>query len=432
LSFTLSTLSLVALGLLVSCGGGSGGSTATTAPTTTTTTTTATTTTTTTTTAATPTPPVVEACPAASKGSASGVGVIPAVAIAQLPIAQRQAALSAALGTPKRLLTGLGSVDIASVQKQSIKVDIYDQYLAGNGATGWPTYASPSGAYVQVVANNADCLGAVPMFTVYQMAASGEGNMDVLHDFAFMRQYWDQLRLMFTQIKSYGKPVLVNLEPDLWGYTQRISRDPTVQFVHVGVASVDCTNLSDDVIGLAGCMIQMARKYAPNAYIGFPPSQFQDVAATENAYMKRLGTDKADFSVMQTLDRDIGCIEAKYAAANCDRATVAKIWDTTNATSPNFTEHFAYARTYFEAIGLPLIWWQTPLGVPSATAGGTALAFRDNRAAYFLSKPSELVAAGGVGVVYSPGHVSQTNINTDGGQFKTLSTAYLSKPAALP
>lgn len=416
LSWALPLISSLVLGSVVSCGGGGGtGGNATS----------------TTGTAVTVTP-VVDTCPATSKGGATGVGTPPAAAIAQLPIGQRQAALSAALGTPKRLLTGLGTVDLASVQKQSLKVDIYDQYLAGMGSTGWPSYNSPSGAYVQIVAQNADCLGAVPMFTVYQMAANGDGNMAVLRDFAFMRQYWDQLRLLYTQIKSYGKPVLVNLEPDLWGYTQRTSNDPTLQFVHVSLTSTDCPTLTDDVVGLAGCMVQMARKYAPNAYIGFPPSQFSDLAATENAYMKRLGVDKADFSVMQTLDRDIGCIEAKYAAANCNRATQAKIWDTSNTTSPNFTEHFSYARQYFQTIGLPLIWWQTPLGVPSSTSGGTVNAFRDNRAAYFLGKSSELVAAGGVGVVFSPGHVSQTNINTDGGQFKALSASYLSKPAALP
>ena len=34
--------------------------------------------------------------------------------------------------------------------------------------------------------------------------------------------------------------------------------------------------------------------------------------------------------------------------------------------------------------------------------------------------------------VFSPGERSQTNLRTDGGQFKTLSKAYLAKPAPLP
>jgi hypothetical protein len=99
---------------------------------------------------------------------------------------------------------------------------------------------------------------------------------------------------------------------------------------------------------------------------------------------------------------------------------------------PTFTEHFAIARNLHVGLGLPLLWWQTPMGVPSATTGGSRNAFRDNRVEYFLTRSSEIVAAGGMGVVFSPGHVTQTDINTDGGQFKRLSTQYLAAPAALP
>ena len=376
--------------------------------------------------------PSSAACPATSKGAATGNGVTPAIAIAQLPLEKRPAALAAALGTPSRLLVGLGSVDIAVVQGQSIKADIYNQYLAGVGPTSWPSYANPTGAYVQTIAKDADCIGAVPMFTLYQMAANGDSNLTGLNSSSFMQQYWDQVRLLFTQIKSYGKPTLVNLEPDFWGYAQRISSDPTKQFAQVTGPNSDCAGLSNDMVGVGNCLVLMARKYAPNAYVGFSPSKFADVIATETAYMKLIGANKADFSVMETLDRDIGCIEAQYGLANCNRVTDAKIWDTTNLTSPTFREHFAYARGYFEALGLPLLWWQTPLGVPSATPGGKVNAFRDNRVSYFLTHTSEMTAAGGMGVVFGPGHASQTTIATDGGQFKTLSSAYLNKPTALP
>lgn len=416
--------------LLMGCGGGASTTVAVTATTPVVTTPAVTT----------PVTPVADLCPTASKGPATGVYTAPATPIAQLPLAKRGAALATALGTPSRLLVGLGTVDISVVQAQAVKVDIYDQYLSGVGSTAWPSYASPSGAYVQTIAKNADCIGAVPMFTLYQMASNGDGNVTHLQEFAFMKQYWDQVRLLFTQLKTYGKPALVNFEPDFWGYTQRISRDPTQEFAQVSATSGgDCATLTDDIVGIAGCLVQMARKYAPNAYVGFPPSNFPDLAAAEPGYMKLIGADKADFAVMQTLDRDVGCIEANYTAASCNRITstsapnnALKIWDETNTTSPSFTEHFASARSYANTLNLPLLWWQTPMGVPSATPGGTVNAFRDNRVRYFLAHASEMTAAGGFGVVFSPGHTSQTTLATDGGQFKTLSTSYLAKPTALP
>jgi hypothetical protein len=70
--------------------------------------------------------------------------------------------------------------------------------------------------------------------------------------------------------------------------------------------------------------------------------------------------------------------------------------------------------------------------VPSVTRGGTAFHYRDNRAHYFLTHPAELVAAGGLGVVFSTGANYQTSITTDAGEFQELDNAYLRSPAKLP
>ena len=45
---------------------------------------------------------------------------------------------------------------------------------------------------------------------------------------------------------------------------------------------------------------------------------------------------------------------------------------------------------------------------------------------------SELTAVGGLGIVFGPGASTQTSVTTDGGQYQTLSKAYLASPAALP
>lgn len=338
--------------------------------------------------------------------------------------------LAVALGRSKRLLIGLGTVDVAPVQSQKLSPDIYDQYLTGLGTSAWPSWNSPAGAYVQVVAANADQLGAVPMFTLYQMAANGDGNLSGLSDTNFMANYWSNVRLLFQQLATYGKPALVNFEPDFWGYTHRVNSDPTQMFAYVNIDS-DCASLPNTVAGIAACLIQTARTYAPNAYVGFPPSLFSDVLPTEVAYMQALGAGKADFVVMSTLDRDAGCFEAQNVADSCARSGSGWYWDESNLTSPNFNDHFALASTFNQGLQLPLLWWQTPMGVP-ASSPSTAKPWRDNRVHYFLTHASQLVAAGGVGAVFSPGQSDQTNIQTDGGQFQTYSKAYLAAPAALP
>lgn len=380
---------------------------------------------------------LVAACASVGAIAADAAPVANALAgpLLHVPRDARTGALAAAMGKPKRLLVGLGSTPLATIQAQGLKPDIYDQYINRVGTDSWASWNLPRGAYIGVVAKNADAMGAVPMFTLYQMATRGDGDLSGLSDPEFMRQYWDNVRLLFLQLRLYNKPALVNFEPDFWGYAQRKSPDPTRMLVYVGAANPDCGNLPSDMTGLARCLVQMARSQAPKALVGFPPSGFPDLAPTELAYMKQIGAGAADFAVMQTLDRDAGCFEAMHTADNAlctRRSKVPYYWDDTNQTSPNFNEHFAMARRYFEGLQLPLLWWQTPQGQPSGTPGGKAAAFRDNRTQYFLTHAAQMVAAGGIGVVFSPGHTSQTTISTDGGQFKRLSTQYLSQPAALP
>ncbi len=350
-------------------------------------------------------------------------------------IGHQAAKLVLAIGKPAQLLVGLGTVSPESVRAQDIKLDIYDQYLNGVGQDSWINWNSPTGAYVGFVTRNADALNAVPMFTLYQMAALGDSNIQGLRDREFMRKYWFNVRILFRELRAYNKPALVNFEPDFWGYAQRAYRDPVEHFVEVNSVNPDCASQPNDMTGFAQCLLTMARALAPKARVGFPPSLFSDLAASELKYFQLIGAAKADFVVMQAGDRDAGCFEARYVgeSAGCDRSDGPHhTWDASNTTLPNFASHFALGRQYFDNFQLPLLWWQTPMGVPSATPGGRPGAFRDNKMDYFLNHPSEMVKAGGFGVVFSQGHASQTTLDTDRGQYKRLSGIYFNSPAKLP
>jgi len=348
------------------------------------------------------------------------------------------AKLAAKLGKPNRLLVGLGGQGnnngISGIMSQALKPDIWDEYLVNAGSGDWTTWNSPAGAYVGIVASAADSVGAVPMFTLYQMATNGDGNLSALTNSSFMTRYWSNVRLMYQQINNYGKPALVNLEPDFWGYAEQKGSTPSAVSALVTINS-DCAGLTNDVAGIAGCLVKMARQYAPKAYVGFPPSDWgaNGNVPTVAAYMKALGAANADFIVAETLDRDAGCFEKTPQPAECVRTGAIWYWDATNQKSPNFKEHLANVNTYHTVLnGLPVIWWQTPMGVPSGTAGGSDYHYRDNREQYFLTHPAELTAVGGLGVVFSAGENHQTTIFSDGGQYQSLSNAYLKAPAPLP
>ena len=103
-------------------------------------------------------------------------------------------AMANKLGKPSRVLFGLGATNIDDMKSQDIHPDIVERYLVGVGSGAWPTWNSPDGAYVTFSAQATDAYGAVPMFTLYQMTANGEGNLSGISDAAFMDKYWGQVR----------------------------------------------------------------------------------------------------------------------------------------------------------------------------------------------------------------------------------------------
>ncbi len=375
----------------------------------------------------------------ASTQSASATPTVP-------PPSGPAAALAKRLGLPNRLLIGLGSggADTSLIKAQGLKPDFYERYLVGiDSQGGWTTWNSPSGAYAGFVMSDADSVGAVPMFTLFQFSADNLSDMTSLASASYMQAYWADLITLFNQMNQFGKPAVLSVEPDFWGFAQSVTNntyggDPTKV---PAVLSMDaaCAGLPANLTSYAPCLLKLAHKYAPKAVIGFPPSDWGGSSlASVVAFMNQLGTAQGDFIVMQTLDRDAGCPEQaaltpSTAQADCVRGQGNWYWDETNQTHPNFQDNFAMASTFHTGIGgLPIIWWQTPFGVPSATPGGAAGQYRDNRVDYFLKHPSELVAVGGLGVVFGAGAENQTTPATDGGQFQTLSTRYLASPAALP
>lgn len=339
-------------------------------------------------------------------------------------------AFAAKIGKPSRFLVGLGAGNDYSVMStQGIKPDIVDTYLVGVGSGSWTTWNSPSGAYLTLVTQEDDAIGALPMFTLYQMAQNGDGNLSGLADANFMGNYWSQVRLMFQLLGSYGKPALVNLEPDFWGYVelQATNGDPKQMAAVVGTQA-ECAALPNNAVGIAQCMLKMARTYAPKTMVGFPASFFGENAPAVAAFMNANGAQNADFIVAQTSDRDAGCFETANPPAECTgRGNGPFYWDEANQATPNYAQSLATWSSYRSLLGnkLPIVWWQTPMGVPSTTPGGSYQHYRDNHVHYMLNNAGQYVNIGSAAAVFSSGASSQTTISTDGGQFRTLFDQYL-------
>ena len=346
----------------------------------------------------------------------------------------RAAALAAKLGRD-HFLVGMGN-DLAGDHDQDgaytlgVSLDLHYAYLVGlPGQGGWPDW-NADGSFVNILADAASRHGTVPMFTLYAMASIGDGNLSGLASTDFMTPYWAGTRLLFQRLGMYDAPAVVHHEPDFWSYAQQQSGG-TAAGLEVRVSQEpECTDLADDLSGLGLCTVRMARMYAPKTVVGFHASGWAGSPEQTITFLSSVGATQADFVATDLLDRDAGCFEA-HVDPNCQRESSGVYWDETNTTPPHFHDAWAWAAQIGDGLGLPMMWWQLPFGVPSDTPGGTAGHYRDNRVRYMFGHVDELVAAGGVGMVFGVGAGNQTFIDTDGGQFRDAVTTYFAAPTAL-
>ncbi len=276
----------------------------------------------------------------------------------------------------------------------------------------------------------------IPMFTYYeelQASGLGEGTAQVaaLNDAAVLTRYLADWRFVLQKIGTH--PALLHIEPDFWGYVEQINSDPHAVPAKVTTAnSTDCAGYDNSAAGVAKCMIHMVRVYAPSAKVGLHASAWgtnYDVFGNTNAkldvvaeakkmatFLTALGAGDGDFIVSDPSDRDAG-----YYQVTQNRNTW---WDDTNATLPNFHQAFTWTKALAEAMNLPIIFWQIPVG--NMSLDNTNLHYKDNRLDYFYAHMDEVVAAHIVGLYFGAGATGPTTPETDGGNFVAKTTAYRS------
>ena len=297
----------------------------------------------------------------------------------------------------------------------------------------WQYDQDPPGAYVRGFVSTAKTNGQIPMFTYYQiLQASGvtEGSAEVgaANNATFMARYFADFRFVLQNIGTDA--ALVHIEPDFWGYAEQVNSNPHLIPAAVASAnSTDCTGTENSIAGLGRCMIAMARKYAPRVRIGLHASAWgtnMDVLANTSAsfnvpaeakkladFLVECGAATGDFVVVDASDRDAGYYQS------IGRATW---WDATNATLPNFTQAFTWAKALAEEAGVGVLWWQLPVG--NMSLSNTTNAWKDNRVDYFFGHAADLASSHSIAMAFGAGDGKQTTPESDGGNLVSKLNAY--------
>ena len=315
----------------------------------------------------------------------------------------------------------------------------YTYLSAGvNTGNGWETWNTPAGQYASYYLDDSAAHGYLPVFSYYELLQSNpssgadESSRDYsnLNNSGTMNAYYTNFALLMQKAQAYGKPVIVQVEPDLWGYLEQRAAGGSAASLtasvgssgHAGVAGIPNT-----AQGFADALLKLRDQYNTNGNIlmGIHSSAWgtgidlatdtdptvdpNHVADLEAAFLGTAGlSSNAYGSTWDLIFHDVADHDAASYGNN------SHWWDKSNATLPNFSRWLTFMARLHADTGRPLVVWQVPVGNQYfLTMNNTNGHYQDNRAEYFLAHPGDLQAAGIVAVLFGKANGGQTNYTDD-------------------
>jgi hypothetical protein len=394
----------------------------------------------------------------ANKIAWAGVPLV-ALVVALAPAASSSASLfrapaTAALPLPQdRLHFGLANdpSDLAWMTNSGVPWRYRYQYLAGgvNTGKGWETWNSPAGAFASYYMKASGDSGYIPVLTYYELLQSNpstgisESDRDYsnLNNTATMAAYYANFKLLMQMTGAYAKPVIVHVEPDLWGYLQQRAGAGDASAVSASVASSgfpEAAGIPNTAQGFGYALLKLRDLYGANAILAIHASAWAngtDIASTTStsvnavavadstaAFLGSAGITSNPYGttwdlVFNDLDDHDAAWWEKQGVIN---SSYTHWWDPTNTTFPNFSRYLAWVAELKARTGRPQMAWQVPVGNQYfLTMNNTCGHFQDNVAQYFISHPADLFAAGLIAVLFGAGNDCQTTYSFARGEAAT-------------
>ena len=303
-------------------------------------------------------------------------------------------------GWPKTLQLGVAdSPGGAAALRRAAPFGFRYQYLAGgvNTGQGWSTW-NPEGTFASMYVADSWRHGEIPVLTYYMLLQSKPGGGDEAHadltnlrDPATMTAYWSDARLLFTRVRG-TKPVVVHVEPDLWGYLEQANAvDLATAFAQ------HWTKLRDQLAPNVVLAYHMSGWGTKHDIVYEKPSDatVRAYAAQSAAFYRALHTH-FDIAFEDFSDRDAG-----FYTKNGNPNTWFEPAD--------FRRHLLYAQTFVKLAGVRMVAWQIPLGNTLMRAeDNTWDHYQDNRVQWLLGGGSrarldQYAAAGFAGFLFGRG-----------------------------
>ena len=294
-------------------------------------------------------------------------------------------------------------------------------YLAGGSRRGssWINWNSPSGQYALNFMNTSRQEGYIPVLTLYQIVQSepNSGQEPPTGNYqnnTTMNAYYDEWELLMRKAGEFGDLVIIHVEPDLWGFFNKINDNPNNVRVSVRSSGHSDAQFADTAAGFAQALVSMRDKYAPNALLGFHATTWvthslyrQNTSATEAAdevanFYDGLNVD-FDLIFYEYSDRDAGYYDRV-------RNQPDRKWEPSD-----YERMYTFMENVHRRTGKPGMIWQIPLGNYYYLAmNNTRGHYQDEKVEYLLEPANRdhlerYIQVGTIAALFGDGQGEQTH-----------------------
>ncbi len=315
-------------------------------------------------------------------------------------------------GLPQHLGIGLKNSpgQLAWMTSSGVSWDYRYQYLTGgvNTGEGWVTWNDPPGSFVDVYLDGSGENGYVPVLTYYQIVASAPDPWDEdvfpkLQSASTMQAYYGEWKLLMEKAGAYGEPVVVHVEPDVWGYMQvEYGEDGNAVPVKVGSSGYgEVAGYADTAAGFAQALVHLRDVYGPNVVLAFHASTWATgegltlgdgdpvgIADDVAAFYQSLGAS-FDLIFIDPSDRDAAYYEIIHGDGG------AHWWE-----GADFERFGVFVGRVVEQTGRRAMLWQVPVGNGVYRSMNNSQGhYQDNRAEYWLGERAHLEEYADLGVI---------------------------------
>jgi hypothetical protein len=350
---------------------------------------------------------------------------------------------SVPVGIPAHFGVGLAEQNGQTWMKSSgVTWDYRYMYLTKGWSNNWG-WGALDGSFALGYMNDAAAGGFIPVFTYYQVngeAGGGEAQfLSKVQNVATMKGYFSDFKLLMQQAKNFGKPVIVHVEPDGFGFLEQQSGgNPNTAAAVASTGLPELSGLPDTVAGWGLAFLQMRKAVgANNVILAIHVSSWatgvefathsvtdplQPIVDQAYAFLGPMGVTANvtgatyDLLAGDPLDRD-----ADYYVTTGGGNPWWDPSDTASISSASFNRYAEWLRLWNQTSGKRWILWQIPIGNSNHlnvyNNGGPRQGYRDNRAEYFfangLAHAQKFASVGVVALLFGPGAGGQSSYQND-------------------